>query len=97
MLPEDKGQRGPLAKALSEQSRKVWASTVMDTVLEKQCGSSGWAKTRSRIIRDLDNCVLRKKIEEPLGFYILAEGKNLSSECLRKRTLFSKFNDLKLQ
>lgn len=95
MLPEDKGQSGPSAKALSEQSRKVWP-TVMDAVLEKQYGSSWWPKTTSRIIRDLGNCVLQKKIEEHCGVYIQAEGKNLCSEHLRKITLSSKLNYLKL-
>lgn len=63
MLPEDKGPSGPSAKALSEQSRKV-IPTVMDAVLEKQYGSSGWAKATPWFIRDLENCFLQKKIEE---------------------------------
>lgn len=74
MLPEDKGQSSPSAKALSEQSRKVLA-TVMDAVLEKQCGSTRWAKTTSRIIRDLENYVLQKKIEEHWGFTFRQKGK----------------------
>lgn len=73
MLPEDKGKSGHSAKALSEQSRKV-LPTIMDAVLEKQCGSSGWAKTTSRIIRDLENCVLQK-IEEHWGFTFRQKGK----------------------